>query len=79
MLEYNGIIYKSFVATQKELLFAEKELTREDLIRFGQVNISPENLRSGGFNQISIWFQNWLIGDIVSDFDGDFSFFLGEL
>ena len=79
MLDYNGIIYKTFVAKQKELFFAEKTPSRQDIIRFGHVNLSSDTLWLMGFNQISVWFQNWLLGDIVSDFDGDFSFFVGKL
>lgn len=80
MLEYDGIIYKSFVAKQENCFGernfrAEQKLTSEELIYLNQVDISPHDIMQMGFFQIAIWFRNWMMGDLVSDSDGVDTFF----
>ena len=62
MLEYDGIIYKTFVAKQKKCFRAEEDLTTEKTLQLKQANVSPNNLEQMGYFQIAIWFQNWILG-----------------
>lgn len=80
MVRYDGIIYKSFVAKQEKRfgernLRAEQELTLEELIYLNQVDASPHDFMQMGFFQIAVWFQNCIVGDLLSDSDGVDTFF----